>query len=637
MAKARTSAAIVPEKNEFDDHFLEVVGNEFKFDHAKGLAEWIKNSADAYSTTAQVKDAEQYVLLRFKQGNPKRESVFECIDFVGMRKKDIDKALKVWGLATAAKKGTNVATYGGHGNGGKFYMRQMFGSSRFITYRDGLLNVFGFDEKKRYGYARGQEDVKMPMADALKLAGIDKLEIPRDVRARWKRTPKAAGFTVVRGEHPERFSGRSTIGSILERLRLHPQARRLLAHKQVFYLSYDERWGKRLEPPIVGPRDGFEKPRVIELPRTFEHEGEVLEFRNRKYPKARLILRTSAQPLARSADLSALNTIDILGEIGCIGSYRMNELGFMRYGPETEFIYGECECPLLEDESANSVKNDREKLADNELTRALLEWIRGQVDGLAEEMTDKRREEKKVRDLRQSSLFNQILDKWKNRFMAKLNTELFGGTGIGGSFGGVGGGGDARISKGDGAGGGNEKNTGDEGEGGGGAGEEKRKGPRFPRVLLSGQDVDPLDPAPSGAFQVDERQPPVYQRDVDLEQGIYWINTSRPLANRLLDQYGASHARWREYLFQRYVDIILKQSVYELAKREPEFTDYRVDQLIDDVTSKVHDAAAQELEQFLFEDRLTGGAATADALAAPVDNGDDVVVGVAGEALGLKA
>jgi hypothetical protein len=608
MAKGRASAAIVPQKNEFSDHFLDVVGKEFKFDHAKGVAEWIKNSADAYSTTAQVKDSEQYILLRFKQGNPKRQSVFECIDFVGMTKKDIDKALKVWGLATAAKKGTNVATYGGHGNGGKFYMRQMFGASRFITYRDGLLNVFGFDGKKRYGFARGQEDVRMSLDDARQLAEIGNLKIPADVRARWKRNPKAAGFTVVRGEHPDRFSGRSTIGSILDRLRVHPQARRLLAHKQVLYLAYDEDWGKRLEPPVVGPREGFEEPRVIELPRTFEYQGDKVEFRNRKYPDASLTLRTSAQPLARSADLSALNTIDILGEIGCIGSYRMNDLGFMRYSSETEFLYGECECPLLEDASLNSVKNDREKLADNELTRALLEWIRQQVDALAEEMTDKRREDKKGRDLRQSSLFNQILDKWKNRFMAKLNTELFGGVGIGGSFGGVGGGGDGKISKGDGGSGGGGKNTGDKGEGGGGSGDEKRKGPRFPRVLLSDQDVDPLDPAPSGPFHVDERQPPVYQRDVDLEQGIYWINTSRPLANKLLDHYGASHARWREYLFQRYVDIILKQSVYELAKHEPEFTDYRVDQLIDDVTSRVHDAAAQELEQFLFEDKLTGAA-----------------------------
>lgn len=58
---------IRPEKNEFDDHFLDVIGTTFKFDHAKGLAELIKNSADAYATTAQVKDAEQFILLRFDQ------------------------------------------------------------------------------------------------------------------------------------------------------------------------------------------------------------------------------------------------------------------------------------------------------------------------------------------------------------------------------------------------------------------------------------------------------------------------------------------------------------------------------------------------------------------------------------------
>ena len=162
--------------------------------------------------------------------------------------------------------------------------------------------------------------------------------------------------------------------------------------------------------------------------------GEVVEFRTRKYPEAKSDTQ-DVVPTARAlGDLAALNTIDIIGEIGCIGSYRMNDLGFMRYGPETEFIFGECECALLEDETLNSVKNDREKLADNELTRALLEWIRQQVDGLAEEMTAKRQEEKKSRILRQSSLFNQILDKWKNRFMAQLHTEMFGGAGIGDSL-----------------------------------------------------------------------------------------------------------------------------------------------------------------------------------------------------------
>ncbi len=620
MRKRASTAAIsikaIP--NEFDDNFLDVVGNEFRFDHAKGLAEWIKNSADAYATTAGVKDAQQHILLRFKQGQPKRESVFECIDFVGMTKHDIDKAVKVWGLATAAKKGTTLPTYGGHGNGGKFYMRQMFGQSRFITYRAGVLNVFGFDERRRYGYAKGLENTGVSLEDALRFAEIDSIDIPEDVRTRWKANRRQAGFTVVRGENPARFSGRATIASMLDRLRFHPQARRLLAHKQVIVLPYGQAWGKRLEAPTVAPRPGFEKARQIPLPRTLEHAGETFPLRSKRHPDGKLILRTSDMPLTRSSDLAALNTIDIMGELGCIASYRMNELGFLRYAPEAEFIYGECECPLLEEPEHDSVRNDREKLVDNELTRALLDWIRGQVDGLAEELAEKRRTEKKSRDLRQSSLFNQLLDKWKNRFMVKLTAELFGGAGIGDSFGGAGGGGEKKAGDKDAKGRGDGKNVGDE-SGGGGSGDEKRRGPRYPRVLLSGHDRDPLDDGAGGPFECDPRHPPVYQRDVDISNGIYWINTSRPLASKLMDRYGADHPRWREYLFQRYVDIILKQTIHELGNRDPEFTPDKVDGLIDDVTSRVHDAAADDLEQFLFEEALTGAAPEAETEAEPVE------------------
>ena len=138
--------------------------------------------------------------------------------------------------------------------------------------------------------------------------------------------------------------------------------------------------------------------------------------------------------------------------------------------------------------------------------------------------------------------------------------------------------GESKVSKGDRGGDGDSKNTGADGKGGG-SGDEARKGPRFPRVLLSGY-----------------------------EQGIYWINTSRPLARRLLDdpQYGSSSPRWREYLFQRYVEIILKQAIYELGKHDPEITPDKIDGLIDDVTSRVHDAAAEDLEDFLFGENLTG-------------------------------
>jgi hypothetical protein len=605
------TSAIDPEPNEFDDNFLNIVGNEFKFDHAKGLAEWIKNSADAYSTTAKVKDSEQYILLRFDQKNPKRDSVFECIDFVGMMKRDIDKALKVWGLPTAAKKGTNTATFGGHGNGGKFYMRQMFKTAKVITFQSGLLNVFGFDENKRYGFARGLKNIKMNLEEALEFASIGGLRIPNDVKARWKRSPKLAGFTVVRGERPDKFSGRSSVDSILERLRLHPQARRLLSHKQVIYLPYAGAWGVRLEPPNVAPKEGFEKPRRIPLPKRHEYCGEVYSFRTKLHPDGELVLRTSDIPLSRSGEMAALNAIDILGEVGCIGSYKMNELGFMR--PESEFIYGECRCPMLEEPEINCVRNDREKLVDNDLTQALLHWIHHQVDKLTSEMAARRAIEKRTRDLRESALFNQLLNRWKNKFMVKLTGDLFGGSRIGDAFGGFGGGSEEKVASGNASKkSGKSKvggNMGEGDDGGGGSGDEKRKGPVFPRVLLSDHDRDPLGPDNTEPFRCYPRQPPVYQRSEDVSHAIYWINCSRSLAEKILDTYGADHPRWREYLFQRYVDIILKQAVYELATHKPDLRPEDIDNLIDQISSRVHDAAAGDLENFLFGEALTGTAA----------------------------
>lgn len=611
---------IEPEKNEYHDHFLDVIGNDFKFSHAKGLAEWVKNSADAYATTTKTKDSEHYILLRFKEANPKRDSVFECIDFVGMTRDHIDKAAKIWGLPTAAKKGTNKPTYGGHGNGGKFYMRQMFKRARFITYRGGLLNVFGFNERKQYGYAASLKDKSISLEEALEFAAISNLKIPPDVLQRWKKRPDSAGFTVVRGEEPEHFRGRSTVRSLLDNLRFHPQARRVLAHLPVLVLAYDANWGERLLPPQLAPRPGFEEELTFPLPAKYTYEGEVYEFRSKTHPAGKLVLRTSDTPLARSGELAALNSVDFLGEMGCIASYRVHELGFLHHGAEAEFVYGECYCPFLEDENLNCVRNDREKFEDVGVSFAVRAWVREKINELTGKMAEKSRSEKKHRDLQQSSLFNQVLDRWKNRFMVTLSAELHGGKGQGGGFGGTGGGSTDRTGSGaSGAGrihdGPSDRmpyDTGDTGDGGG-QGDEKRKAKRFPLVLLSGHDTDPLDHEPVGPFEVDERQPPVYQRDIDVSEGIYWINTARPLAQKIMEQCGSDSSRWREYMFQRYVDIIFKQQVYELAKRELNLTPDKIDRLLDQISSRVHDAAASDLERFLFEENLSALAAAPNA------------------------
>ncbi|HUI06139.1 MAG TPA: hypothetical protein VL486_03965 [Verrucomicrobiae bacterium] len=533
-----------------DEAVLDLVGNEFKFDHAKGLAEWLKNSCDAY-LREKTPDDEQFMIVRLVEDDHQHLARMECIDFVGMTKKQIDDAFKRFFDPQAAKKGAKEAqikTLGGHGNGGKFYMRQMFKTSRAITYRDGRMNIFGFNAKHQYGFEEGFEECRMPLREAMEKAGIDRIKLPPQV----KRALESGedGFTVVVGEHPQKAKGSANRNALVEKFVMHPQARRLIARLPVHLLLNDDKEPVRLTAPKLSPKEGFEDAIIIPIPDELESEGKAVRFKNGKYSwTGRLVLRTSGDPLRGS--LATLNTIDFIGEVGVIGSYRIHELGATKYSGQVEFIYGECECPILEDQHYDCVRNDRQKLLENDRSLALLEWVRTQVESLAEKMETKQVQEKKKQDLRNTSAFNELLNRWKNRFMGQVWAEMFAGKGPAGISGpGVGAvGGGTSIGRG---GDGGSSGAGQEG------GSEKKRKPRFPQVLISGQDNDPLDPLATVPFECDPRHPAVYQRPKDVEAGIYWINTSRPLAEKILSAYSADSARWREYLFQRYVDIRLR-------------------------------------------------------------------------------
>jgi len=96
----------------------------------------------------------------------------------------------------------------------------------------------------------------------------------------------------------------------------------------------------------------------------------------------------------------------------------------------------------------------------------------------------------------------------------------------------------------------------------------------------------------------------IYQRPQDVTGGIYWINTSRPLAEKILHRNSADSPRWREYVFQRYVDIILREAIYLLGKEEPTLTPDDISRKVDDVTTKIHRQAAQDLDRFLAVGRI---------------------------------
>jgi hypothetical protein len=102
----------------------------------------------------------------------------------------------------------------------------------------------------------------------------------------------------------------------------------------------------------------------------------------------------------------------------------------------------------------------------------------------------------------------------------------------------------------------------------------------------------------------DPRHPPVYQRPEDVDAGIYWINSQAPFARRTIDQFTSESTQWRDYMFQRYVDIIVKQAIYEAEKRAAELTATGIDSLLDDIHKRVYAEASDSLKDFLFDERF---------------------------------
>ena len=632
-------------------------------------------------------------MVKFKfvaKDGSKDDASLEVVDFVGMDQSHIEKAFKRWGDPEAAKRGLNKRVYGGHGNGGKFYMRQMFSSSHFVTYKNGYLNIFGFNENKKYGFADGFKTKKVKPTEAIKLAGISDIFFPDNIKNLILEGKR--GFTVVRGIGPEGMRNKIRFAKLMGRFRNHPQARRILSHINV-WASHNGEDYIPLKPDELKPLEKFESPKIFEIPKELKYldDGEQLSvaMTNERFPHlGRLIIKTSEETLARGSRLGDLNRIDIVGAIGVIASYQMTEIGVSVF-PQASFLYGECESPILEDPEMDCVKNDRTKLVENARSKALLEWIRAKVDEVANEIVSQEKAEQAASQKKISAAFNDYLNKWKDRFMNKIMSDL--GQTVGGDLFGD----DtdehghkkvleipenglafvfpkAEIAKGE------EKkitlkasapnplpigsiislqistpkinvsepevkiknddlrlsrtgesvavlnvfvssdSVGTEGTLTAKAGKlkaeislrvvessssDKSKKPKAPRILLSGTDVDPLGISPGGTIILTERNPLVYQRVQDVPEGIYWINTQSPLAKAILDKYADHSVRWRDYLFQRYVDIFVKQILHELQKKDPEgFKADNVDNALDTKIMQIHALAMDDLGKFFFDE-----------------------------------
>ncbi|QQG51085.1 MAG: hypothetical protein HZB75_01060 [Candidatus Saccharibacteria bacterium] len=591
---------IKEEENIIHDNALDIFGNTFSFDHVKGLSEWLKNSVDAYKRS-NVADKDQQIYIRFTDGK-KSDALIECIDFNGMSEVDINKALKLWFDPEASKRGNiTLKTFGGHGNGGKFYMRQMFSKSHYITYKNGYLNVFGFSENRKYGFADGLQNKKISPKEALEYAGLGESYISKQQRD--KVLKGETGFTVVRGIGPSNMKNVLKWRFLSNSLANHPQSQRILDRVPLDIVANGVSVIQNLKGEKVEPYPGFELIEPILIPEELVYESDAerisVTLSNSKYPPGLLKLSTSSLPMHKGSKRGEMNRIDVLGEIGVIGSYKMNEIGHAFRMPQAVFIYGEIECPILEDPSNDAVQNDRSKLVENPTTKALLDWIDARVLDLCKKIAEKEQQERaeKMKDV--SSYLNNYLNQWKDKFMSKILAEVLTGDGPGAGTGTGGSGGSGTNT---GTGGGTPKPPLPGPDGGNdGGGDKPTKAKRSPKVLLSSLDKDPFPPFEN--VDLSPRQHAVYQRVQDVDEGIYWINTSAPLAENILKRFGQDSSRFRDYLFQRYVDIFIKEALANLEKNDPnEFNASAVEEKISEVIRRVHETASEDLSSFLFED-----------------------------------
>ena len=591
--------AIVPEKAIIDDAVLDLLGKSFKFDHAKGITEWLKNSVDAYNNS-DFKDKDQIMIISLKIGNNDYIKKISVLDFHGMSKEKINKGFKSWFSPDAAGLQNNLSkseqkTFGGHGNGGKFYMRQMFNTSHAITYYNGKFNIFGFDENKMYGFDDKANNITINPLEAIDKAALNQFGISENLLNNIINNKNRFGFTLIEGFNPVKSPGTNHKNKFLEKLYAQPQAQRLINKKKIYIKIEGASETKLLQTKKIEPKKGFEEPFEFLCDSTIEIFGDKINMVNKNFTNPpKLTLKTSKEPLKGYTD--QLNRINIEGKVGVIASYKIEEIG--KYSSSfTDFIYGDCYAPIMEDGDIDCVENDREKLTDSPHSQALKYWIRECIEELSQKMQDKEKSLKKKNALKNTSDFNTILNKWKNKFVDSIIRDVTSGLG---EEEGIGGGGleIPVIGNNPGKGSGTKATR----KGGASGGSESRKSQAKPSVLISSHDKDPLS-NDEKSLDLSDRHPSIYQRTNDVKFGIYWINTSKPLSKLILDKKGPDSPEWRSYMFNRYIDIIVKETIYSLDKKQLDLNVDIINNKIDDIISQVHDKAASDLQEFLLDDK----------------------------------
>lgn len=402
--------------------------------HENGLPEWLKNSADAYAGE-NAPEAKRVIVVIFDHGRRGSRRSISCLDFAGMTSNIIEENFRIWADPEAARRGRAPdGVQGGHGNGGKCYMTQMFEDFAVLhTAKSSKCNLYGVPGGSiKFGYVPDRKlgrdvpisDLHTELQKALSRA-----------RCSWEILPLAAvqaieladGFTLVTGVGPKGYDRRS-LRSLINTLQQHPQMIRTLELCQVYVIVDNKPFlqGKPLHLPDIKPIQGAEVPREVPIP-TFLTDPDthvpVSTTADDSFPEGLLVLRTSEINM-RSRRKGRHNIIYRTAS-GYIGYVPVPELDVV--SPYRDRIYGDCHLGALEPFK----QNDRARLAQSPLTRAVEQFLAQEVDTYSKELEARDRRRHGQEEKNALSKMNEALDRWKNLILNELVQGLWGSDGNG--------------------------------------------------------------------------------------------------------------------------------------------------------------------------------------------------------------
>ncbi len=611
-------------KTRISPDILDTIGRSFKFKHGKGIAEWLKNSLDQYLRLVELSEESLpggwpvIVDIIDGKGQSKGPNI-GVIDFGGTTFKRIEEFFLYWGDRSAATHGGSIntaAVTGGHGNGGKFYMREMWrDGARFLTWKKGRctsLVVKKMDDKST-GYFE-IEDATIGWREALEVAlSVDEHlggaeHIIDYLGAKYSNIlleldNQQRGLSVVVGKRAVQSNSANDVVTggkwkhqqLIDEIRDAQQARRPLRELSISVIVNGQL-----------QLDKLTRQSIEEDPQWIVEESAVSVAGDEGSALTEMgvlrIYNSANQLTGRLKDLNALFISD--GNGNPIAFYPIHELPLPGYSSLLNFIYAELqlEFPGL----SELITNDRERLVDSDNTRNIVEWVGSKIWARIQAIEKSIQENKHKQNLETASKMNDSLNKHAQRFLKQVQSEIMVDYVSDSQGGGPGSGGTGTGGTGETSGDGSQRTKGKGGtEGTGGSletsGNSKRvRRAEFPKMLLSGYDPDPAKEN-GDTKHLTDRYPPLSQDDIDRVHNIWWLNTTHPYADKTLKRGGPDGAAFKSHHLSMFRDMVQREALRILQRREAELPLDRIENELDEISNRFLAELPWELVQDLLD------------------------------------